>query len=142
MNTEGTVKSLIRSHDTNNPFKIASELHIIILYEDLGKYRGYYNRVFRQKFIHINENLNEREALITCAHELGHAILHAQYNTPFMRSNTFYSISKFEKQANQFAANLLISDAEIREHQELDISQLAGRLDLPIELVKLKLNIY
>ncbi|MGQ0440076.1 ImmA/IrrE family metallo-endopeptidase, partial [Bacillus sp. B-TM1] len=28
-----------------------------------------------------------------CAHELGHAVLHTHANTPFLRKNTFFSIS-------------------------------------------------
>ena len=135
------VKSIIKRHSTNNPFIIANEKNIIVVFEPLGKYRGYYNKVFRQKFIHINENLGEIQQRITCAHELGHSLLNTNINTPFMRCNTLYSLNKYERQANIFASHLLIPDDFLNENLDTDIFRLAKTLELPVELVKLRLNI-
>jgi len=85
-----TIKSLCSKAGTRDPFTIAEYLHIIVLQENLGSIRGYYNVVSRQKFIHINENLSDEEQCFTCAHELGHALLHPKANTPFLRENTLW----------------------------------------------------
>ena len=76
----------------------------------------------------------------TCAHELGHAILHPNASTPFLRANTLYSIDKLEQEANSFATNLLISDEIIYENRHLTISQLSRLLGYEQELIKLRLK--
>lgn len=137
------VNKLKKKYRTNNPFEIAKGENIIILYERLGTIRGYYSKYARQKFIHINEDLDEVQKLVTCGHELGHARLHPNANTPMFRENTFYSINKMEKQANKFDAHLLIDldeiDTCILENCSYD--QIAIILNLPVELVKIKFNI-
>ena len=145
MDIDRTVQRLIRDYETSDPFRLARDKQIVVLYEDLGNYRGYYNKVYRHKFIHIHEDLDEVQKKITCAHELGHSILHTNTSTPYMRSNTFYSTNRYEREANLFASHLLITDAFIQEHLdcygELNIFRIAGDLMLPVELVKLKLNV-
>ena len=133
------VRKLIRKYNTRNPFELARILKIAIITEPLGSVRGYYHRLFRQKFIHINCELSDRKQLVVCAHELGHAILHPNANTPFMRSNTLYSINRHEKEANLFAADLLIDEAVLQEYRDFTVSQMAALLGLPVALVKMKI---
>jgi Zn-dependent peptidase ImmA (M78 family) len=137
------VKRLIEKHDTNNPFDIARGEKIIVLYENLGNINGYYNKYARQKFIHINENLDLCKQYLTCTHELGHATIHPDSNTPFFRDNSFYSINKLERQANFFSAELIINDNIIDNHVLLtySIEQLSIFYNVPIELIKLKFNL-
>ena len=137
------VNRLIKKYKSNNPFEIAKGENIIILYENLGNINGYYNKYARQKFIHINQNLNYQDQLITCAHELGHVRIHPNSNTPFFRKNSYYSINKLEKQANFFTAELLIR-TEYMEKCILDqhsIEQLASAYKVPVELIKLKFGL-
>ena len=145
MDIDRTVQRLIKEYETSDPFRLARDKQIVVLYEDLGNYRGYYNKVYRQKFIHIHEDLDEVQKKITCAHELGHSILHTNTSTPYMRSNTFYSTNRYERQANLFAAHLLITDDFIQEQKnnygEINIFRISAELNLAIELVKLRLNI-
>ncbi|WP_412055234.1 ImmA/IrrE family metallo-endopeptidase [Bacillus altitudinis] len=47
-----------------------------------------------------------------CAHELGHALLHNESNTPFLKRNTFFSTEKIELEANFFAMHLLFSSVQ------------------------------
>lgn len=91
-----TVLKLMKKYQTNDPFKIANYKNIILMYEKLGNTYGYYNCYKRIKIIHINEKLDELTQRFVCAHELGHAILHPDSNTPFLRKNTFFSIDKIE----------------------------------------------
>ena len=71
---------LKKKYCTSNPFKLADILGILVIKEDLGNIEGYYNKQLRQKQIHINCNLSEKDMLFTCAHELGHALLHPDSN--------------------------------------------------------------
>lgn len=103
------VNDLICKYDTNNPFEIANAKGIKILYENLGKSLGYYSNICRIPVIHINENSNEQQQLFTCAHELGHAVLHPNQNTAFLKANTLYSTDKIEVEANGFAIELLFN---------------------------------
>lgn len=57
-----------------------------------------------------NENVPEHLQAFVCAHELGHALLHRNINTPFLSKNTLFSIDKIERQANTFAVELLLPD--------------------------------
>jgi Zn-dependent peptidase ImmA (M78 family) len=138
--TELTIISkLIKKHETRNPLKIANNLGIMVLYENLGSINGYYNTAFRQKFIHINENLPEHKQMFTAAHELGHALLHPKSNTPFLKENTFLSVDKLEVEANKFAVNLLISDEELAEYKDYTICQLSMIFGCHEKLIRLRL---
>ncbi|WP_368653161.1 ImmA/IrrE family metallo-endopeptidase [Ornithinibacillus sp. 4-3] len=109
MTIKKKIEQLVKKYETNNPFKIANELNITIVYEPLGSISGYYSKSHRFKVIHINENLPYEKQLSTCAHELGHAILHPNENTAFLKANTYYSTEKIEVEANMFALELLFA---------------------------------
>lgn len=125
MDIKQKVLLLVRKYGTNNPFDLAQALGITILFEELGSINGYYNMQLRMKQIHINHKLSSDQQSITCAHELGHAILHPKANTPFLRANTFFSIDKMEIEANTFAAELLIPDSLIIENPGFTRQQIA-----------------
>lgn len=138
------VVKLCKLYGTTNPFEIAKQKNILILKENLGTINGYYNMPLRQKQIHLNENLNEFEMRFTCAHELGHALLHPKANTPFLISSTCLSVDKLEIEANSFAIEMLLPDEDlvtlIHEHNNLDIiSSVTG---YPKELLMLKQSIH
>ena len=131
---------LKKKYKTSNPFEIAKYMNIYVLYEDLGEMYGYYNNPLRMKQIHINSNLSDHLQNLTCAHELGHAVLHPKANTPFLKKNTFISVDKMEIQANKFAMELLIPDDFIEEHKHFTIEQLSRLLGYNEELMKLHLR--
>lgn len=101
------VFELKERYNTNSPFTIAKSLGISIVHENLGNTFGYYSKHFRIKIIHINENLDEFKQTYACAHELGHAVLHPDANTSFLKRNTFYSTDLIELEANYFAISLV-----------------------------------
>lgn len=92
------------------------------------------------KQIHINHDLSEHDQLFTCAHELGHAIMHPDANTPFLRKRTGLLISKMEIEANKFATELLIDDEVFLEFQEFTTNQIALALGYSEELIRLRLK--
>lgn len=134
------VESLIDKHHSNCPFEIAQSKGIFINYADLGETLGFYLYDSRFKFININQNLDENRQRFVCAHELGHSILHPEFNTPFMKKNTFYSIDKIEVEANTFAVELLLTDEIVSEYKDsnLSINEVAGIHGVPKEVAHLK----
>lgn len=104
-----TARRLAHIHETHNPFRIAKEKGILVIEEPLGdEIFGYYNRAYNIRMIHINRDLTEEMKRFTCAHELGHAVLHTGENTPRLSRVTIASQLKIEAQANRFATALLI----------------------------------
>lgn len=134
---KSTVQDLVGKHGTNNPFEIARQMNIHIVEHDLHEdILGFYRYVRRNKFIFINSNIAEYKKNHVCSHELGHSTLHPDLNTPFMMSNTFLSVDKIEREADRFAAELLIPDEIFKEYN--NIYEIASSLQVPLELVKLK----
>lgn len=122
---QAMIQKLVRQAGTRDPFEIARQKHIIITEEPSGSIRGYYSRSHRQPVIHINSALSESQRRFTCAHELGHALLHPKANTPFLHSRTLFSVNRYEIEANRFAVWLLISDEDLAEYPDRTIPQLA-----------------
>jgi Zn-dependent peptidase ImmA (M78 family) len=131
---------LVKKFKTNNPFYIAKNLGIHVLFESLGSIYGYYNYYKRIKIIHINEQLDESLQRFTCAHELGHALLHHDINTTFLKSKTFFSTDKIEREANTFAVELLMPDEYLYELKDtgLTIYDAAEMYGVPKEVCLLK----
>lgn len=134
------VEDIIKRFGTSDPFELAEYLNINVIEWDLNEeIRGYYKYHKRNKFIVINNNLNDELKRIVCAHELGHAILHPRANTTFMRKHTLLSVEKIELEANSFAAHLLIPDESLFDYYEqTTIYDIASLHNVPLELVELK----
>ncbi|CAM4182351.1 ImmA/IrrE family metallo-endopeptidase [Paenibacillus alkaliterrae] len=129
------VSQLTRNYGTNNPFTIAKQKNILVVYEPLGGVMGYFNTYKRMKMIHLNNSLDEIEMRFTCSHELGHALLHPKVNTPFLKRHTLFSVDRIEREANQFAAELLIPDELLLEHT---ISEAAAICGIPEQMARFK----
>ncbi len=111
MNISRRVGNLKRRWGTADPFKICSFLKIQVTYADLGEIKGLYKNVLGKKFVVINSELNNFDKKIVCAHELGHCLLHSSREMQFLLEyKNLAKYSKYEEQANEFAAHLLIED--------------------------------
>lgn len=143
MDIREEVAYLKRYYKTDDPFDVIQAKNILLLYEELGLIKGYYNRVLRQKQIHINCNLEGNQRIFTATHELGHAIMHPKANTPFLLANTYQSVDKLEIEANKFAVEFLITDETLYEYlkyQEYTLDQLSRLLGYQKELIELRLK--
>lgn len=139
MNIKKKIAYLKKKYGTSNPFDLAACLGIKVIYEELGNINGYYNKQLRMKQIHINCNLPGHLQLLTCAHELGHALIHPNANTPFLRNSTLLSVNKMEMEANKFAVELLLPDDDLMEYQKSgftlgQVSRITGYHERLIEL--------
>lgn len=103
MDIKKLVNGIVDRHNTRDPFRIAAENNIYILYEELGKNLGYFSNLFRIKTIRINDHADPFLQPFICAHELGHALLHPHAGTHAFNRNSFIANCKIEKEANQFA---------------------------------------
>lgn len=140
MDTKVIAEAMCRKYETRNPFDLAASLSIIVLHEPLGEIMGYYNRRYRQKFIHINEELDGYAATFTCAHEVAHAILHPNLSTPFLRAHTRFSVGKFESEADRFALNFLYDDNELLPFLDRAVSDAASYMGVPLRLAEYRMG--
>lgn len=139
MGIKEVAERLCKKYQTRDPIEIARQLGIEVMFEQLGTIRGYYNREYHHKMIHINVDLDKRQQRIVCAHELGHAILHPDANTPFLRSSTLISVGRMETEANKFAVDIMWSDEELRAYQDWTIPQIAVRLGISEKIAEYRM---
>lgn len=127
------VEQLTKTYKTNDPFELAAAMNIQLYQWDLhSEIMGFYKYIRRNRFIFINSNLVDEDKTFTCSHELGHAVLHPKVNTPFLRANTFYSIDKIEREANEFAVNLLLYNKNMQDYEtKFDVMRESG---IPYEM--------
>ena len=138
MNPREVAIEIAARYNTNNPFDIARERNIGILYEPMKTTLGFYVRYRRFQNIILNDELSEGMQRFVCAHELGHSILHADLNVPKLTRYTMFSRDKFEMQANTFAVELLLPDELLREYEGYSIYHFADSYGVPQEFVELK----
>ncbi|MFS0822130.1 ImmA/IrrE family metallo-endopeptidase [Bacillus sp. 1P02SD] len=131
MDIKRRVDLLINKYQTNCPFKLTNHLGIQVLYEPLGNILGYYSKHFRVKVIHINEAANQKKQQFICAHELGHAIMHPDANTPFLKKHTLYLTDRIEVEANAFAIELLLSNLN---YDSITIAEAVEEYGIPKQL--------
>ena len=125
MNIKRLVDSLVRKYNTRNPFEIIEHLNVIVVFYPLHGVKGFYQYFQRNNIIYLDEALPDQERLFVCAHELGHMLLHKKSNAIFMDSRTQLNTTKYEIEADRFAINLLLSDANIEEHLDFSTAQLS-----------------
>lgn len=140
---KGRVNQITKKHKSNDPFKLATMKNIHVIQWDLHQeIKGFYKYDRRNKYIFINNNLDEISQKFVCAHELGHSQLHPRVNTPFLRSNTLYSVNKIEVEANAFAVELLMPDEFVNEYRNrndnMTIKEVSQVYGIPEEVCHLK----
>lgn len=140
MDIKGIVNSIVRKNKTRNPFEIIKGMNVILLFVPLKNVRGFYQYFQRNNLIYIDESLPEHEQLHVCAHELGHMLLHKKANALFMDTYTGFNTTKYEKEADLFAMELLVPDETFLEYQDYTTEQLARLLGYNEELIKLRLK--
>lgn len=132
--------SLVRKYGTRNPFQIAEALGYIVIRTPLTGIRGFCQYIKRCHMIYVDNSLSDRDAAFVCAHELGHILMHHGYNRIFMDKHTFFVTSRYEAEADQFAVDLLFSDADLEEFMEFPVQLTADFMGTNISLAKYRLG--
>lgn len=140
MNIKRLVDSLVRKYKTRNPFEIISHLNVIVVFYPLHGVKGFYQYFQRNNIIYIDEALSENEKKFVCAHELGHMFLHKKANAIFMDSRTQLNTAKYEIEADRFAMELLLSDADIEDNLNFTTVQLSRLFGYNKKLIELRLK--
>lgn len=129
--TEKSVRSLVEKYATADPADICEKMGIIMLEQELPRsVNGFTVTMNEIPFIVLNRDLDYYAKRFTMAHELGHIVLHNGTNTLNLSMNTEFCVTKYEREADSFAAWLLIQ-AEMSELETLesvtaeDISKIA-----------------
>lgn len=110
---------LVRRCGTRDPFRIARELGIEVLFcEDFGPLKGMYRVIKRNRFIFINKDLSSHMQTIVCAHEIGHDRLHRNMamNDAIHEFMLYDMATKPEYEANIVAAEILLDTDTIIEY--------------------------
>ncbi len=131
---------LARKFQTRNPFEIIRGLNVILLFVPLIDTRAFYQYFKRNNIIYIDENLPRHEQIFECAHEMGHMFLHKKANAIFMDTRTGFNTSRFEKEADTFAMDLLVDDNTLIEYRDYSIEQLSRLLGYERKLIELRLK--
>ena len=121
---------------------------ILLLQQHLGNdpdsVKGFFLVNKRIRTITVNADLPLIIQKIIVAHELGHATLHRNSGTFAFHEVTLYdSVSVYEKEANLFAAELLLNDNEVLEalNQDSTFFTAASELMVPAELLDFKFRL-
>ena len=140
------VDNLIKQHETRDPYRIAKDLNIYILYRNFTQQRGAYKVILKNRFIFLQNDLPPVTEQIVLWHEIGHDILHRneavraggfkEFNIFDMRDN------RMEYEANVFAAQASLPDETFLEYIQrgYDIQQIARSMDSDINLIALKVD--
>lgn len=122
----------IKKAQSNNPFDIADHKNIIVRFTPLGNTLGFYMKHVRHQVITLNTEIDESLQRFVCAHELGHALLHPDENTPFLHKNTLLSRAKIEREANEWAVRLILNNENL-ENCETKY-QIMSNYGIPMEM--------
>lgn len=145
-NIEHKIRRLIRYYErmvgTRNPVTIANHAGIRIAIVPLGDIAGNYMLINRKRWIFVNENIPADSPFfqVVIAHELGHALLHRKENCAFIKNKTLLLTSGMEREANRFAAYLLITEDMLQEYAGCTQEQFCNCTGYPKELIKLRLK--
>lgn len=140
MDVKAIVESVTKKYGTRSPHELASLMNIQLHQSELGDIRGYYIKMFRIKQIYLNCNLERHESEYVLAREIGHAVMHPDSNTPFLRESTYLSVSRLEIQADKFAIELLVPNTLILEYWQYSVEQIARLTGYAEELIELRLK--
>lgn len=131
------------------PAELAEAMNVIVRYEPMGAYegccKGFFISISRKKHITVNSDLMPELQRIILMHELAHAVLHCTSGgrAAFHDFAVFDSTSVKEYEANIFAADYLMSDADVIALLNDDISFFgaASRLNVPPEMLDFKFRL-
>ena len=142
------VEKLKKRYHEDDPFLLCKAMGIKLLFQSLGTapdaIKGFILKSKRIIAITINCDLPLVIQKIIVAHELGHAVLHKNSGVfAFHEVPLFDDSSRYEKDANLFAAEYLLEDDRVLETLNADNTffSAAAALYVPMELLDFKFRV-
>ena len=111
-------------------------MDIMILSVELPeRVNGFTMKSHGRWFIVLNDMLDDDRKRFTTAHELGHIVIHGCNNSISLSCSTYFCTSKYEREADMFAAYLLLTAEYDRcvECDTLTIQQASQIAHIPEE---------
>lgn len=143
-----SVAALIKKYDETDPYELCRAMDIKLLFQPLGTaqnaVKGFFLEFKRIRTITINSDLPEVIQKIIVAHELCHATCHRTAGIQtFHDLSIFDQTSVMEKDANLFAAELLLDDQKVLDilNQDTTFFAAASSLMVPPELLDFKFRV-
>lgn len=139
-----TVAEILENYGGRDIFETAENSGAKVWYRRLGALKGFYVFENGVRYIVLNEDLDAQTKTVVCAHEFGHDILHRELSAGGIRESTmFLDSNKTEREANLFAAEILLSDKAVLSELEYNSSPnaVAYELNVPVELLEYKLEL-
>lgn len=137
------VDALRKKHGTSDPIELIDALGIHFGYTSASQLKGYYVVQNRERFICVNKKLRKHEQRVVAAHELGHDQQHREIARvhPLRDTSLYSTTSKYEHQANIFAAELLILDQDVQDciAEDMDYLSICSTLLVEPDLMAFKL---
>ena len=148
---DGIVKAVgqIKSrYSEDDPARLCKAMGIKLIYRSFGTapdaIKGFMIRIKRISAITVNSDMPPILQKIIIAHELGHAVLHKDSGMFTFHETAFFDeSSRYEKEANLFAAEYLLEDDMVMETLNADntfFSAAAG-FEVPMEFLDFKFRI-
>ena len=142
------VEKLKKRYHEDDPFLLCKAMGIKLIFQSLGTapdaIKGFILKSKRIITITINCDLPLVIQKIIVAHELGHAVLHKNSGIlAFHEATLFDNSSQYEKEANLFAAEFLLSDDRVMNALNADNTffSAAASLYVPMELLDFKFRV-
>ena len=142
------VSGLKEKYGTSDPERLCEALDISVLDYPMGTHekaiKGFILSVDGVSTITVNSDLRDPVRRIIVAHELCHALVHCGENLcAYHELTLFDEISQQEKEANLFAAELLLDDSDVLDALNSDTTffNVAASLYVPVELLDFKFRI-
>lgn len=137
-------KKIRREYGGRDIFSTAENSGANVWLRALGGLKGFYLYENGKRYIVVNSALSLILKRTVCAHELGHDMLHRELSVGGIRENTlFLSGNKTEREANLFAAEILLTDSETLSVMEYsaDLGAAAEELGVLPEILGYKLEL-
>ena len=124
----------------NNLQKILSKEKIEVLEVPLA---GRFKEIFFGDYIVLKDRLSPEEKRELTAHALAHHYLHA--GSHYAASKKIYTFSNFhERQANVFAAFLLIPDKKLEKtlYSDIPVNEISDKFDVTPKFARFRLKLF
>lgn len=136
-------------YEENDLVQLCRAMRISLIFSPMGTgagaCKGFYLLQSRRQAIVVNSDLAPELQRVILAHEIGHAVLHRKASgiKAFHDFALFDETSVFEYEANIFAADYLMTDEDVLDLLNEDISffSVASRLNVPAEMLDFKFRV-
>lgn len=127
------VRELQRKYRTTDPFELADYLDYIVISYPFRKIRGMLLVLEGTTCIGYSTIIPRRQQELVVYHEIAHRLLHPDLNYFTLLENTYFYPGKFERQADRFVAELVLSQRQPQPGES--VYEFAARYEVPVEMV-------